>query len=201
MTDIDQKDSSGKSIDENSRPAFRRFARALHAVSQSLNLTPEPLPEQISSPFTPALAHLERRLFAPQAAPLDADNETTAVTLVETQNRTEEVRAALRWLKARLVRDSMAPSEVALIARSLTPYRPFIEETAAEFGLTLYLREGLNLTANPAITALMTLLALPLQNHPDGDWARICQYCWLLKFSSVLVPTPGPLAVMRVLAG
>ncbi len=157
---------------ENSRPAFRRFDRALRAVGQALDLRPEPLPEPAPMPFAPALAHLERHLFTPRAAPLNAENEPDAITFMETQNRAEEVRAALRWLKARLARDSMAPSEVALIARSLTPYRPFIEETAAEFGLTVTLREGLPLAANPAIAALMSLLALPLPNHPQGSWPR-----------------------------
>jgi ATP-dependent helicase/DNAse subunit B len=96
------------------------------------------------------------------------------MTFVEVQNRAEEVRAGLRWLKARLVRDQMAPAEVALIARDLTPYRHFIEEIAGEFGLTLHLREGLNLAANPAVSALMSLLALPLAGHTEaaGNWGR-----------------------------
>jgi ATP-dependent helicase/nuclease subunit B len=149
------------------RPALRRFSRALHAVSLALALEPEPLPDQIAAPYSPALAHLEANLFEPGALPVPAEG---AVALLEAQNRAEEARAALRWLKARLVRDHMAPGEVALLARDLPPYRPFIEEAAAEFGLALHLREGLNLAANPTIAALLSLLALPV-NGGDGDWA------------------------------
>jgi ATP-dependent helicase/DNAse subunit B len=166
--------SNERGTGEGDRPAFRRFSRALQALSRTLNLEPEPLPEQAPSPFVPALAHLEAHLFSPQPALFSPKNETeiAAITLIETQNHAEEVRAALRWLKVRLIRDRMALPEVALIARHLTHYRPFIEEIAAEFGLTLYLREGLSLASNPAIAALMALLALPLNNPPEGDWVR-----------------------------
>jgi ATP-dependent helicase/nuclease subunit B len=148
------------------RPALRRFSRALHAVSLALALEPEPLPDQVFAPYSPALAHLEANLFEPGASPVPAEGE---VTLLEAQNRAEEARAALRWLKARLIRDHMAPGEVALLARDLAPYRPFIEEVATEFGLALHLREGLSLAANPAIAALLALLALPVDG--DGAWA------------------------------
>jgi len=96
-----------------------------------------------------------------------------ALTFVEAQNRAEEARAALRWLKARLVREQMTPPEAALIARDLAPYRPFIEEIAAEFGLTLYLRENLSLATNPAVAALASLLSLPVNDERIGsNWAR-----------------------------
>jgi ATP-dependent helicase/DNAse subunit B len=150
------------------RPALRRFTRALQAVSQALNLEPEPMAGQPSAPFVPPLAHLEANLFEPQPQPIPAEG---AITFFETQNRAEEVRAALRWLKARLVRDNMAPAEVALLARDLTPYRPLIEEVAAEFGLTLHLREGLNLATSPVIAALLSLLSLPIDDA-EGAWAR-----------------------------
>ena len=170
---------------EMSRAAFRRFKRALESVSQALNLEPQPLPQPATviskpQPPAPALAYLEANLFVPQALPFAPSangppaETTEPMTFVEVQNRAEEVRAGLRWLKARLVRDQMAPAEVALIARDLSPYRPFIEEIAGEFGLTLHLRQGLNLATNPAVSALMSLLALPLAGHTEagGNWAR-----------------------------
>jgi ATP-dependent helicase/DNAse subunit B len=159
------------------RPALRRFTRALGAVSQALALDPEPLPTPPIPPPAPVLAHLEANLFEPQPAPFpisSSGGETgEALTFLEAQNRAEETRAALRWLKACLVRDQMAPAEVALVARDLTAYRPFIEEAAAEFGLTLHLREGLNLATNPAIAAILSLLFLPVATHEaDETWAR-----------------------------
>ena len=178
------------------RPALRRFTRELQAISLALSLEPEPLPDQ-SPAATPApLAHLEANLFEPQSLPfpLPSEGDETsqempfasgdahsagrkrseapeALAFLEAQNRAEEARAALRWLKARLVRDNMAPTEVALLARDLTPYRPFIEEIAAEFGLCLHLREGLNLATNPVIAAVLLLLSLPIDDA-DGAWAR-----------------------------
>jgi ATP-dependent helicase/DNAse subunit B len=181
------------------RPALRRFSRARQAISHTLQLKAEPLPGQSRSSFVPLLAYLEANLFESHASQGETESKSKiqnlpsnevkdlkskndlrgpkskieTLSFLEVQNRTEEARAALRWLKARLVRDKMLPGEVALIARDLAPYRPFIEEVAAEFGLTLHWREGLNLISNPVIAAVMSLLSLPTAApNGDGDWAR-----------------------------
>jgi ATP-dependent helicase/nuclease subunit B len=152
-----------------SRIAHRRFARALAAITTALHVEPEPLALPQSAIRSPQsaildpLAHLEASLFEPSPQKHPADS---AVTFIEAQNRSQEVRAALRWIKARLVRDGMAAHEVAVIARDLTPYRPFLQETAAEFGLPLRLAEGADLLTNPAVAALLSLLSLPLLDWP-----------------------------------
>jgi ATP-dependent helicase/nuclease subunit B len=150
------------------RLALRRFTRELQALGQALDLEPEPLPHASPPPSAPVLAHLEAHVFEVDGQPMPVGE---ALDLAELQNRAEEARAALRWLKARLIRDHMAPDEVALLARDLAPYRPFIEEIGAEFGLTLHLRQGLNLASNPAIAALLSLLALPIEDG-GGPWGR-----------------------------
>ncbi|MCB9122938.1 MAG: hypothetical protein H6643_00250 [Caldilineaceae bacterium] len=83
-----------------------------------------------------------------------------------------EVRAALRWLKERSVVDGVKPGETALLARSLTPYRDLIAQVAAEFGLPVHFAGALPLRQNPAIAALLDLLALFL---PDaaGEGLRL----------------------------
>ena len=187
------------------RPVLRRFTRALHVVSQTLNLTPEPLSQPGQTAFTPLLAHLEANLFETHSQPKTSPDykkvktqlpgsEITSLTMLEAQNWAEEVRAALRWLKARLVRDQMLPVEVALLARDLTPYRPFIEEIAAEFGLTIHVREGLSLAANPAITALLSLLALPTAaENGNGNWARrLVIEAWRSPYFEDLTPGMTP---------
>ena len=106
---------------------------------------------------------METNLFEPNPTPLPANG---AVEFVEAQNRRQEVRAALRWLKARFVRDGMPPRDVALLARDLSPYRPFLEEAAAEFGLPLHVAVGADLLTNPAVAALLSLLSLPVLDWP-----------------------------------
>jgi len=90
------------------------------------------------------------------------------VVFLEAQNRAAEAREALRWLKARIVRDGVPLPEVAIVARDVTPYRPFLEEAAAEFGMPLRFASGAPLRTNPAIAALLNLLALPLESV---DWS------------------------------
>ncbi len=61
----------------------------------------------------------------------------------------------------------MKLSDVAILARDLEPYRPFLEETAAEFGIPLRIVGGQPLNENPAVAALLSLLSLPAE-----DWQR-----------------------------
>jgi ATP-dependent helicase/nuclease subunit B len=152
------------------RIAHRRFARARAALVQALAIEPKSLPEKRQGDTEKmwerrdsSLTHVEATLFEPNPSRLPAD---AAVAFVEAQNRRQEVRTALRWLKARIVQDGMAPRQVALLARDLGPYRPFLEETAVEFGLPLHIAVGADLSSNPAIAALLPLLSLPVLDWP-----------------------------------
>ena len=107
--------------------------------------------------------HLAANLFRSDARTLDPGQ---TVELIEAPDRQAEVRAALRWIKARLVLDQMRPGEVALVARSVPTYRPHILQIASEFGLPILLVDGLPLRQNPAIASLLDLLRLAL---PGAD--------------------------------
>ena len=63
----------------------------------------------------------------------------------------------------------MSAGEVALLARNIEPYRSFILQTAAEFGLPVRLVDGLPLRSNPAVAALLDLLRLVLPRAEDMD--------------------------------
>jgi ATP-dependent helicase/nuclease subunit B len=147
------------------RLAHRRLVRAHTALTEALDptISLSPCPLVPSSP----LAHLEANLFEPNFPSIPANG---SVEFIEAQNRAAEAREALRWLKARLVRDHAPLSNVAVVARDVAPYRPFLEEVAAEFGIPLRFASGTDLRTNPALAALLNLLALPL-NDRAGDWS------------------------------
>jgi len=179
------------------RAAHRRFRRAREALAASLGVQPEAL--DCVSMLAPALAETEAALFEPviprDVSSREASSETQSVAraeaalptesggllraeehrprqvieFLEAQTRAAEARAALRWLKARIVRDGMTLTDVAILARDIEPYRPFLEETAAEFGIPLRIVGGKPLNENPAIAALLSLLALPLA---QAAWTR-----------------------------
>ena len=158
--------------DGGERPlVHRRFDRTREKLETALGVEATPSP-RLTIHQAPALAHLEANLYGSPAKEEDASG---AVDLVEAPDRAAEVRAALRWLKARLVEDGMRPGEVALLARSMDPYRPFILQIAAEFGLPVRLAGGTPLRANPAIAALLALLRLMLpaaRDDPEPDLPR-----------------------------
>jgi len=143
------------------RPMLRRFTRARDILTRSLDVAPLPL----SNPQSPIsnLKYLETSLFDPMPHRHTADS---AIEFVEAQNRREETRAALRWIKTRVMRDHIPLHDIALVARDLGPYRTFIEETAIEFGVPVSIAGGLPLAHSPAVTALLSLLALPVDDWP-----------------------------------
>jgi ATP-dependent helicase/DNAse subunit B len=150
-------------LDGSSRPlVHKRFEQTRRQLEEMLGVRAAPLPERVQRTAS-ALIHIEANLFRGQAA---QEKGTGAVKLMEAPDREGEVRAALRWLKACLINDGMRPGQVALLARSIPPYRPFISQIAAEFGLPVRLVDGLPLRSNPAVSALMDLLRLML---PRGD--------------------------------
>ncbi|MBU1660985.1 MAG: hypothetical protein KKD28_05885, partial [Chloroflexi bacterium] len=140
------------------RLAHRRFHRAQQALTAAISPPPSPptspalltspappliIPTFFGDPASPAhspLAHLESYLFESPLSNLQSP--ISNLHFLEAQNRAVEARSALRWVKARIVRDGLALSEVAILARSLDPYRPFLEETAAEFGVPLRIIGG-----------------------------------------------------------
>jgi ATP-dependent helicase/DNAse subunit B len=165
------------SVDGNRRPlVHRRFARTRQILSAALGVQATAMPTAVHR-AAPRLAYLEANLWrgqvsAPPAAP-PVDHAGVGpflaaadLTLIEAPDRTAEVRAALRWLKARLLLDGRQPGELALLMRNVTPYRAAIEQVAAEFGLPLRLVDGLPLVLNPLIAALLDLLRLALPG-PD----------------------------------
>ena len=148
------------------RLAHRRFHRARRTLPAALNLSPTPLPP---CPPTP-LAHIEANLFESTSQRVsESPIQHSAFTIphfVEAQTRAAEARAALRWIKTLIVQEGFEISDVAVMARDMTPYRPFLEEVAAEFSLPLRVLGGLPLAENPAVAALLNLLSIPAMDWP-----------------------------------
>lgn len=154
---------SNETGEDPARPPFQLFESTKERLEEKLGVTAEPLPEGPSGPGLPPAERspfghqLERNLFSGRATRLGGED---ALALVAAPDRAGEVRAALRWMKERMVLDGISPQETALLARDLTTYRPFIRQTAAEFQMPVHVAGGLPLRTNPAITAIVNLLEL-----------------------------------------
>ncbi|HLB50169.1 MAG TPA: PD-(D/E)XK nuclease family protein [Anaerolineales bacterium] len=156
---------------QRNRLAHRRFHRAEKQLRDAL--APE-IVEGVTgdeSRVTETLRDLEHNLFEP--SPLSpvgkvptGEGSGEGVSFLEAQTRAVEARAALRWIKQRIVEDNYALSDVAIVARSLDPYRAFLEETAREFGLPLRIVGGAPLAESPVVNSLLALLSLPAE--PDA---------------------------------
>jgi len=150
------------------RLAPRRFRRAQTALTAALNFSPAPL-----LPSTPApspLSLIEANLFEStgqrDSEPANHQSSTINLQFIEAQTRSAEARAALRWVKTCIVQDGIDISDVAILTRDLTPYRPFLEEVGVEFGVPLRVLGGLPLAENTAVAALLSLLSIPALDWP-----------------------------------
>ena len=141
--------------------AYRQALETRKSLEAALVVEAEPLPSS-QTHHHPALHFLAQQIFQHQVAPKQPAPEVELIAAADMQ---QEVREALRWLKMRIVHDGMAPTEVALLARSLQPYRAAIRQVASEMGLPLHIPGGLPLRQNPAIAALLGLLSLPAPGH------------------------------------
>jgi RecB family exonuclease len=146
------------------RPIHRRFARALETLRSAL---PEAvLDEPLSGTRLPApLAHLEANLLESAGERLPAERN---VAFLEARTPVDEAREALRWIKARIVRDGLLPDECALVTPFPERYRPHLREAASEFGLPIRFTQGESSVAAPGMAALLDLLDLPSRNWPQG---------------------------------
>ena len=86
------------------------------------------------------------------------------ISMIEATSPMEEVREALRWLKARIARDGIKLSKCGLIVADMERYLPFLKEAASEYGILLRTFHGESLASSPPISALLNLLELPLKN-------------------------------------
>ncbi len=148
--------------------AHKRFNRTRARLEAALDVSAEPLPGDRASHGTALpLRHLEQSLYGGPSAPIPAAD---AVTMVAVPDREAEVRAALRWIKTHIVRRRFRPGETALLARSIEPYRPFIIQTAAEYGLPIQVATGEPLRSNPAVAALLELLQVAAPGETYLAW-------------------------------
>ena len=153
------------------RPAAHsRFQRALKGLQSALGTVPEPLPGARVGHLHSTICYLESSLFELEREPAPCA-EPVPVEMLEVSDRASEAREALRWCKARIAVDGVPPSQVALLARNIEPYRPFLLDVAREFGLPVRLSAGMPLDQAPVIQGIMDLLRLVLPLPGSDDWA------------------------------
>ena len=145
------------------RPAHRRFARSLEQLRQA-GVTGETVTLDAAPHVHPSLAELESKLFERHPAAVES---TVRWELIEARSPAEEAREALRWVKARVLRDGLRPGDCALVTPDPARYRPLLRRAAVEFGVPLRFTHGEPLVKAPGVVALLDLLSLPLLDWPQ----------------------------------
>ena len=141
------------------RLAHRRFGSTLEKLAADLAPI---IKTAAQEPFLPPyVLGLEQSLLEPSENLVESAEHPF---LLEARSPAEEAREALRWIKARVVREGIALSDCAIFTPSPELYNPFLRSSAQEFGIPVHFSRGSALTASPAIRALLNLMSLPAQN-------------------------------------
>ncbi len=167
-------------------------AETVKQLAQALHVEPEPLPATGTGQRS-HLHFLARHIF--RRSPSPSPPQSDVIHFLAAADMQQEVREALRWLKMRYVYDHMALTDLALLVRSLGPYRLIIRQVAAEMGVPVHIPGGLPLRQNPAIAALLGLLKLPVasEKHDQSFALRPMLDAWRSPYFDWrdYLPDPG----------
>ena len=143
-------------------PAQRRFQRAQAAITSSLGIEPEMMGTETQ--LIGEIAQVEDLIFDIRTS--NIEYQTQISSSWKPRPARWKSAPALRWLKARIGTRRHGPGRCGRAGRDIEPYRPFLEETAAEFGIPMRILGGQPLIENPAVAALLSLLSLPVEDWP-----------------------------------
>jgi len=116
------------------------------------------------SPAPPALAHLERKLFANPRRVEDAP-EGEGLEIIAAAGRVGEIEQVAACIKRLLLEGRARPGEIAVVFRSLSGQSELVREVFARRGIPVALENTERLERCPALRFLVRLLELD-----EGDW-------------------------------
>lgn len=183
--------------DASVRPAHRRFATTRQHL-HDLFAVREVLLDRPTDCRAPVLEALEERLF--ELAPRSPFPAGDGVMLLEAPDREREVRAALGRVQM-LLADGVAPDQIAVLARELSPYTALLREVADEYGLNLALPQGEPLPALPAVATLLALLRLSADDWPRRALMDVLRSPYLAALPAALRPDPVALDALARSSG
>ena len=148
-----EEDEGGTGIFSPARRTARQLIRL--ARERGVPARTEVLTEDRTGRM-PALAHLERQLFAPQPLPLETDGEE--VTLFTANMPYSEVE----WTAAEILRlvreEGYRFRDIAVCARSMEGYGPILETVFARYGVPLFLSRMSDILEKPILTLITAAL-------------------------------------------
>jgi ATP-dependent helicase/DNAse subunit B len=161
--------------DKRTETAHRRFAQTHNRLKKFVSWTEKQIDSTAADATrSAALNGLSANLFEPQPNKTShADSRTVqstitrtdSITFIETADPRREVETVLRTIKRQLL-NGTAPDDIAIVARDLSRYAPYIIEGAANYGLPIRARFSTPLAENPAVAALIALLDLAAADFP-----------------------------------
>lgn len=146
-------------IINSQRIAHQRFIPTVDELIKKL--TPNLLPGELSPHLPDPSQHIEKYLFDLKLPETITSQEPF---MIEARSPADETREALRWIKKCVIREKISLSDCAIFTPKPELYNPILRSSAEEFGIPVSFTVDSPLQKSPAITSLMNLLALPIEN-------------------------------------
>ena len=154
---------------EPGRPVFAALRRTAEDLAGLASGAVEELPPRYDAVAPPALAHLERALFADrsgEATPLDG-----VIRFFEGAGSRGTLELVGEEVLA-LARDGMAPERIGLVVPGYDRIRGALETVLGSFGIPYAVDGELRLTQTPLVHALAALLRFAWGGGTRGDLFR-----------------------------
>ncbi len=148
------------SLFHRAEEAYRRLHFAFADAGIAVN--PPVLLREARRYTSPALAHLERSAFAPQAA---ASEESASLTLIQAPDRRAEADAIARTVRAHLAR-GVRLRDIVVLVRDLAAYHAPLEASFAEHNLPLFLDRRRTAAHHPLLQTLRAMIRVARSDWP-----------------------------------
>jgi len=149
------------------RPIFRRFRRARRRLQETLPEAQVLVLQGRGNELPASL--LNSALFEPEQDEMNL----ALLSMMEVRSPSHEAREALRWMKARILRDGVNPAACALVVPDVRRYRDGVVSAAREFGIPITFLSPQSLTDAPLTATVLSLLSFPLRNWPRREFLDI----------------------------
>ena len=134
--------------------------------------------ERIPAKYTradqaPAMAHIEKQLYAVPAQPAADAEETKGLTLVTAANLYNEAESAASYVLKLVREEGLRYSDIRVICNDQETRGPILRRVFKEYGMDLFSDAGRDIMQSPVIRFVTSLLDVVVEKYRTEDLFRV----------------------------
>ena len=121
----------------------------------------------------PAMAHIEKQLYAVPAQPAADAEETKGLTLVTAANLYNEAESAASYVLKLVREEGLRYSDIRVICNDQETRGPILRRVFKEYGMDLFSDAGRDIMQSPVIRFVTSLLDVVVEKYRTEDLFRV----------------------------